>query len=147
MERIAGETHGPRCKGDAEPRVKTNLANESSKPHRNSVPPGYTLQFWESQEACFCPFSVSGEKGATAAQIEHYRVFIPYFDVAHSQTTVIPKRFCEDQADGDKDGGQHPKEGKGKYSKAGNCQLLSEWSWVSPALFHVCFLIHIMAKQ
>lgn len=73
------------------------------------------------------PFSVSGGERATAAQIEHYRVFIfPILIAAHSQTTVIPKRFCEDQADGDKDGGQHPKEGKGKYSKAGNCQLLSE---------------------
>lgn len=71
------------------------------------------------------PSQSQGRKG-TAAQIEHYRVFIPYFDVAHSQTTVIPKRFCDDQVNGDKDGGQHPKEGKGKYSKAGNCQLLSE---------------------
>lgn len=96
VERIAGQPHGPRCKGDTEPRVETNLANESGKPHRNSVPPGYTLQFRQSLETCFCPFSVSGEKGATENQIEHYRVFIPYFNMPHSQTTVILKRFCED---------------------------------------------------
>lgn len=114
MERIAGQPHGPRWKGDAEPGVETNLANESGKPHRNSAPPGYALQFRESLGACSCPFSVSGEKGATAAQTEHYRVFIPYFDVAHGQTTMIPRRFCEDQGDGEKDGGQQSKGGEGK---------------------------------
>lgn len=125
VERIAGETHGPRCKGDAEPRVKTNLANESSSFTGTVFLQGIHCNSESPRVACFCLLSLRGER-ATAAQIEHSQsLHSPILTWHTARTTVIPKRFPDDQANGDKDGGQHPRRGR-KVHKAGNCQLLSE---------------------
>lgn len=92
VERIAGDSYQG-VSGDAEPRVKTNLANESSKPHRNSVPPVYTAILRVPGGMLLPLLSLRGERGNCSPN----RTLQPhsYFDVAHSQTTVIPKRFCE----------------------------------------------------
>lgn len=102
-------------------------------------------------EACCSPFSVSGEKGAN---------YSPKCTLQNPHTLS----WCGIQPDhhGLQEGLQGPnmtgrwgtrqrtavqRGRKEKYRKTGHCQLLSEWSWASSALFQVCFLVHITVNN
>ena len=126
MERRAGQPHGPRWKADAEPRVETNLANESANP-----PGAVLLQDMHCSSEnpwgrVLAPSLSQGRKGQLQPKSNITESSFPTSTWHTARPPRSPGGSVRTSEMGRKTEDSSPKEGKGKYSKTGNCQLLPE---------------------